>query len=136
MKKIFLAPILGLALVACGNTTKGNGTDSAATDSTAATTEVATATVEGTFTGILPAADNPGFDTTLDLKADGTFVMQQTADGKDIDSISGTYTLAGDSLTLVGTETKYALLRGDSVSFLDLDRNPTVIPYVLHKANR
>lgn len=132
MKKIFLAPILGLALVACGNTTKGNGTDSAAQDSAAVATEVTTATVEGTFQGLLPAADNPGFDTTLELKADGTFSMLQTAEGKT-DSVAGTYTLAGDSLTLVGAETKYALLRGDSVSFLDLDRKETVIPYVLRK---
>lgn len=131
MKKLFLAPVLGLALVACGNTANQNQSDSTAKDSLQVENVVAN-TVEATYQGLLPAADNPGFETTLELKADASFVKTQTADGKT-DSVKGTYTLTGDTLILKSDVEDYALLQGDSISLLDADKKVPAIPYILRK---
>lgn len=131
MKKLFLVPVLGLALVACGNTSNQNQADSAAADSIAVE-PIAATTVEASYQGLLPGADNAGFDTTLELKADASFVKIQTAEGKT-DSVKGTYTLVGDTLILKSDVEDFALLQGDSVSLLDADKKVPALPYVLRK---
>lgn len=133
MKKVFLAPILAMGLIACGNTSKPASTDSVATDSSAV---VAPATaVEATFEGLLPQADGPGFETTLVLKADASFEMVQESDNYR-DARVGTYTLSGDTLTLNPTpgDQSFALLQGDSVVLLNSDKQVNEVPaYVLRK---
>ncbi len=131
MKKLFLAPVLGLALVACGNTSNQNQADSTAVDSAQVEPTAAT-TIEATYQGILPGADNSGFDTVLELKADASFLKIQTAEGHT-DSIMGTYTIVGDTLTLTTDTQDFALLQGDSISLLDADKKVPAIPYILRK---
>lgn len=131
MKKLFLIPVLGLALVACGNTANQNQADSTVTDSAQAEA-VTINTLDATYQGLLPAADNPGFETTLELKADASFVKIQTAEGKT-DSVKGTYILAGDTLILKSDVEDYALLQGDSISLLDADKKIPAIPHILRK---
>lgn len=133
MKKVFLAPILAMGLIACGNTSKPASTDSVATDSSAVVAPVTA--VEATFVGLLPQADGAGFDTTLELKADARFGMLQVTE-KHRDSIAGAYTLVGDTLTLHvdGGEQRFALLQGDSVVLLNADKQVNEVPaYVLRK---
>ena len=47
----------------------------------------------GTFTGTLPCADCPGIDTSIALKADGSYVLRETYQGKpDAFDGDGTWT--------------------------------------------
>lgn len=133
MKKVFLAPILAMGLIACGNSTKQASADSVVTDSVAVAD--ATNNVESTFFGVLPQADGPGFETTLVLKADASFEMVQESDNYR-DARVGTYTLSGDTLTLNPTpgDQSFALLQGDSVVLLNADKQVNEVPaYVLRK---
>lgn len=134
MKKLFLAPVLGLALVACGNSTKSEQADSTATvDSTQAVEAVAATTVEGTFEGVLPGADNDGILTTIVFNLDGTYTETSTAKEQTF-SEQGKYMLNGDTLVLTAEASeKFALLQGDSISLLDGDKKAPAMPYVLRK---
>lgn len=134
MKKLFLAPVLGLALVACGNTASNSTADSTATvDSTQTVEQVAAPALEGTFVGLLPSADSEGFDTTIVFNADGTYTETATAKGTT-STEQGVFALAGDTLTLTAESSqKLAVLRGDSISLLDADKKEPTPAYVLRK---
>ena len=129
MKKLFLVPVLGLLFASCnGNTNQGNA-DSTAVDSIA--TEQPAFTGVGTYTGVLPAADAAGFDTSLELKADGTYTLIQTAKGST-DSISNQFTVNGDTISLAGRDLT-GLLQGDSIVLLNADKQAPAVPNVLRK---
>ncbi len=111
MKKMLFAVCSVLMLAACGNKTKAtqetNENSSAQTEigATAATTNV-----QGTYKGVLPAADGPGIETTLTLNADKTFGEHTShLEGKGAFDEKGTYTQEGNLLTLKneGGETSY-----------------------------
>lgn len=131
MKKFFLVPVFGLLLASCGGNTSSNTADSTATDSATLSNTTEAPAITATYAGLLPGADNDGFETTLELYNDGNFVMTQTAKGKT-DTISSSYTLVGDTLTLQGFA-MCGIAKGDSISFLDTEKKPTVIPYILRK---
>lgn len=130
MKKLFLVPVLGLLFASCAGNTQQGAADSTATDSTA--TEQATAFAGvGTYVGVLPAADAAGFETSLELKEDGSYTLIQVAkDSKD--SISNTYTVSGDTLSLAGRDLT-GLVQGDSIVLLNADKQTPAIPNVLRK---
>ena len=78
-----------------------------------------------------PAADAAGFDTSLELKADGTYTLIQTAKGST-DSISNQFTVNGDTISLAGRDLT-GLLQGDSIVLLNADKQAPAVPNVLRK---
>jgi copper homeostasis protein (lipoprotein) len=60
----------------------------------AAETALDTRAFAGNFSGTLPCADCPGIDTTLDLHADGTFMLMETYQERKVEPgmLEGTWT--------------------------------------------
>lgn len=55
----------------------------------------------GTYKGLLPAADCPGIETSLTLRADGMYDLHMNYLERDVHfDASGAYTVRGDLLTL------------------------------------
>lgn len=94
----------------------------------------------GTYRGTIPAADCPGINVTLMLKADNTFTMNMVYLERDaaFDS-EGSYSVEGATVTLTevdGTVSRY-FFESDSLRMLDGDGNAVTGPaadnYVLKK---
>lgn len=128
MKKFTLILPLTLALASCGgNTTSQEQTqDSLATDSTVVAVE------HTDFHGVIPAADaavSYSVHLTLDYKGAGTYCERQTPqDGESkgvTDTVEGTYTLQGDTITFgEGITQKRALRLDGQLQFLNADNQP------------
>lgn len=104
MKKI-LVPVCSFAfLAACGNSTKTNKE----ADIDCTTAEIvnmhnaeASFDCEGTYKGVLPAADCPGIETTLTLNSNKTYILHSVYIDKDSSfDEKGTYTFEDNLLTL------------------------------------
>lgn len=135
--KLMMAMLLSGALLSCGNSTKTDSTsDTLSVDSLNADLKAMTGDIQpavGVYHGILPAADADGFDTTLELKADGSFVQTQTAKG-NTDTEDGIFSIVQDTLCMdFKHRSIYGILRGDSIMLLDSDKKPTIVPYILQK---
>ena len=113
MKKIIILACSCFLLAACGNSAKTNnstGTDSTATGVVDIHNAETSLDYEGTYKGVLPAADCPGIETTLILNPDKTFTLHSVYIDRDSSfDEKGTYTLEGNILTLKeeGGETAY-----------------------------
>lgn len=127
MKKIILLACSCFLLAACGNSAKTNKNASA--DSTATDVDIHNAETsldyEGTYKGVLPAADCPGIETTLTLTPDKTFTLHSVYIDRDSSfDEKGTYTLKGNLLTLKeedGQESYYKV-EENKVRLLNADK--------------
>jgi len=127
MKKIIILAC-SCFLAACGNSAKTN--NSTSTDSTATgVVDIHNAETsldyEGTYKGVLPAADCPGIETTLILNPDKTFTLHSVyIDRNSSFDEKGTYTLEGNILTLKeeGGETAYYKVEENKVRLLNADK--------------
>lgn len=104
MKKI-LVPVCSFAfLAACGNSPKTNqtsATDCAVSEVVNKHNSKALPGYEGTYKGILPAADCPGIETTLTLNSNKTYILHSVYIDKDSSfDEKGTYTFEDNLLTL------------------------------------
>lgn len=89
------------------------------------------ATVEGTFEGTLPGADNGGCTYTVDFAADGSCSVTRTykKDGVAPSTVKGTFSVAADqtmvTCTLKGDEPIY-FVRLSNNDLLMVDANGTI----------
>lgn len=94
----------------------------------------------GTYRGTVPAADCPGIDVTLMLKADNTFTMNMVYLERDtaFDS-EGSYSVEGATVTLTETDGTVSRLffEGDSLRMIDGEGNaitgPAADNYILKR---
>ena len=128
-KKLFMFVCSCALLTACSNSEKKSGdAENASVEVTDTQNAEASLNVEGTYKGVLPAADCPGIETTLTLNADNTFALHQVyIDQKDgtFDE-KGTYTVEEDLLTLhlEGTDISYYYkVEENRLRGLDADKN-------------
>lgn len=93
-------------------------------------TETATAPAYvGTYSGTLPCADCSGIDTTVELKADGTYVLTEKYTHKDQEKVDvkqgkATFDAATSTITLESNDpltTAKFVIEGDVISKLDAD---------------
>lgn len=96
--------------------------------------------VTGVYKGTLPAADCPGIDVTLELKADGTFKSVYDYQERDASfENQGTYALEQNMLVTVGEENDSTFYKVEENRLRQLDGERQVIPgeigkhYVLTK---
>ncbi len=87
----------------------------------------------GTFKGTLPCADCPGIDTTLELKADGSYLLSETFIGQPggATKVDGTWTVEADDKhirldpnTKAADDRLYAIAANDRISQLGADGKP------------
>lgn len=137
MKKLFILPLVALALVACEE--KKASTTATTTDAPA-TEESKVTTFSGVFSGETPAADGAvSYNTVLTCNEDGTYTLTDEPKdgeykGQILENQKGTFVVNAD--TLVGTNTAdnsmhYFLIKGDSVVMLNADKQQSELPYVL-----
>lgn len=129
MKKFTFILPLALALASCaGNTTsEGQQQDSVATEPAVATT-----VEHKDFHGTIPAADAAvsfAVHVTLDYNGAGTYCERSTPqDGESkgvTDTVEGTYTTQGDTITFgEGITQKRALLLEGKLQYLNADNQP------------
>lgn len=91
MKNLFLALILMLGLVSCGNTpSKKNETVSTGTTSTERVVDQHNArnslSYAGIYEGTIPCADCPGIDMVITLDYNGNYTKKMTYQGKEPDN--------------------------------------------------
>lgn len=128
MKIIIILACSCFLLAACGNSAKTNnstGTDSTATGVVDIHNAETSLDYEGTYKGVLPAADCPGIETTLILNPDKTFTLHSVyIDRNSSFDEKGTYTLEGNILTLKeeGGETAYYKVEENKVRLLNADK--------------
>lgn len=99
-----------------------------ATPATPAETATAPAYV-GTYNGALPCADCSGIDTTVELKADGTYVLTEKYTHKDQEKVDvkqgkATFDATTSTITLETNDpltTAKFVVEGDVISKLDAD---------------
>ena len=80
---------------------------------------------EGTYKGVLPAADCPGIETTLTLNPDKTFALHSVYIDKNSSfDEKGTYTVEEDLLTLQeeGGELSYYSIEEKRLRKLDMEK--------------
>ena len=80
---------------------------------------------EGTYKGVLPAADCPGIETKLTLNSDKTFTLHSVYIDKNTTfDEKGTYTVKEDLLTLQeeGGELSYYHVGENHLRKLDMDK--------------
>ncbi|MDB9137433.1 copper resistance protein NlpE, partial [Parabacteroides distasonis] len=80
---------------------------------------------EGTYKGVLPAADCPGIETILTLNPDKTFTLHSVyIDRNSSSDGEGTYTVKEDLLTLQekGGELSYYHVGENCLRKLDMDK--------------
>ncbi len=95
---------------------------------------------EGTYTGVMPAADCPGIEVTLILNPDDTYALHQKYLERDSEfDAAGAYTLSGNLLTLEGDSPEYYRVEENRLRRLDADKKPIegelASHYILNKAN-
>ena len=86
MKKLLFWHVPAFFLAACGNSAKTNNkysTDSTATGVVDIHNAETSLDYEGTYKGVLPAADCPGIETTLILNPDKTFTLHSVYIDRD-----------------------------------------------------
>lgn len=100
----------------------------------------------GSFEGTLPCADCPGIDSTLELKADGSYALHDAyreSDGATND-VTGTWTVeeAGKRIRLdpnskEAQDRLYEVVSNDELRMLDIDGNPieSGLDYSLRRAS-
>lgn len=89
----------------------------------------------GTYNGLLPAADGPGIDMTIELKPDQTFrnklVYIDAQDGTFYEE--GTYRRNGDLIELkTGDEISYYKSEPDQLRLLDFEKQEITGPLAAH----
>ena len=123
MKKTLILFVCSCAfLVACNGvkTDKSNNADTAVTE-----VDNAANACEGTYKGVLPAADCPGIETTLTLNPDKTFTLHSVYIEKDASfDEKGTYTVEEGLLTLEeeSGELSYYRAEENRLRKLDMDK--------------
>lgn len=87
----------------------------------------------GTFSGTLPCADCPGIDTTLELKADGSYQLNEIHHGQknDAQAFDGTWTAeANDQHVRLDPNSKreddrlYEIVSNEEIRMLGKDGQP------------
>ncbi|WLF85004.1 copper resistance protein NlpE [Moraxella sp. ZY210820] len=97
--------------------------------STPATPAETTPAYVGTYNGTLPCADCSGIDTTVELKADGTYVLTEKYTHKDQEKVDvkqgkATFDATTSTITLESNDpltTAKFVIEGDVISKLDAD---------------
>lgn len=142
-KILILAAVVLLA--ACGGNSQKKAAATKVADSTAQVPDMSTAEIaldyQGTYTGLLPAADCPGIETHLDLHKDNTFNLLENYVDRDTEiDTKGTYTVKGNLLTLSPQEhgtPRYYKVEENRLRQLDADQQPVTGKlannYVLNK---
>ncbi len=81
----------------------------------------------GRFSGILPCADCPGIETTLEIRADGTYALAETRSGDEAIRVTGTWTLDADAAGLLldpdskdAPDRRFELVSRDEIRALDV----------------
>jgi uncharacterized lipoprotein NlpE involved in copper resistance len=88
-----------------------------------------------TWIGTLPCADCPGIEITLDLRGDGVFFLRRDYLERGAFDEIGRWTVAGDDLTLTGTEGEPLRFRlADTGDLRMLDREGRAIESELNYA--
>ena len=135
MKKNLLccgvAAALTLSLASCNSATKGSDNAEAAADSVAVEAEPVTAASTtfdkaGVYTGIIPCADCGGIETTLELRADGTYslteIYKDKKDGRFESSGKFQWDAANACITVgEGEDLISYIVEGDHLIMLDQD---------------
>lgn len=120
-----------MLITACGNSSKSQkSTDADSTTmSTSGTIDMHNAEnaldYTGTYTGVFPAADCPGIETSLTINANKTFTQHFSyIDRKTSFDEKGTYMLEGNILTLKedGGGISYYRIEENKVRKLDADK--------------
>lgn len=105
MKKVFILACFCALLAACNNNSSLD--------------------CEGTYKGVLPAADCPGIETTLTLNQDQTFTLHSVYLERDSSfEEKGTYTVEDNVITLLSEDgfVTYCAVGENSLRMLDLDK--------------
>lgn len=134
MKKLIWMAAAALVLASCGgNAPKKTASQAGAPDTHTAETSLDYA---GTYTGVFPAADCPGIETTLTLRADGTFSEHSRYIDRDTEfDRTGRYMVQGNLLTLTpsdGDGVAYYKVGENRLRRLDSDRQPIDGPLAEH----
>lgn len=85
----------------------------------------------GAFAGILPCADCPGVETSLEIHADGTYSQAEVRQGGEAKRTSGTWTVGAEGRQLLldpdskeADDRRFAIVSRDEVRLLDADGAP------------
>jgi len=126
-----MAAALTLSLASCNSATKGNDNAEATADSVAVEAEPATAASAafdktGVYTGVIPCADCGGIETTLELRADGTYslteIYKDKKDGRFESSGKFQWDAANACITVgEGEDLISYIVEGDHLVMLDQD---------------
>ncbi len=120
--------ILGAALTAlaaaCGSNTTKRAADTPPSASDMHTSEMSI-NYQGTYKGVIPAADCPGIEMTLKLGADGSYDLHMKYLERDADfKASGEYAVEGNLLTLEGSTPGYYKIEENRLRYLDAEKKP------------
>lgn len=137
MKRLFILPIVALALVACqGKQSQEANAESVQVEEA----DMQQSDFSGVFAGITPAADAAvSYRTVLTCNADGSYTLtnepvEGESKGQAFESQRGSFVVHAD--TIVGSNEAqgtqhYFLLKGDSVIMLNADKQQSDLPYIL-----
>lgn len=85
----------------------------------------------GTFAGILPCADCPGIETSVEIRADGTYSQAEVRQGSEATRSPGTWTVDADGGQLLldpdskdADDRRFAIVSRDEIRLLDADGAP------------
>ena len=122
---------LTLSLASCNSAGKGSDNAEATTDSVAVEAEPATAASAafdktGVYTGVIPCGDCSGIETTLELRADGTYslteIYKDKKDGRFESSGKFQWDAANACITVgEGEDLISYIVEGDHLVMLDQD---------------
>ena len=125
-----MAAALTLSLASCNSAGKANDNAEAPTDSTVAVAEAqpesAAFDKAGVYTGVIPCADCGGIETTLELRADGTYslteIYKDKKDGRFESSGKFQWDAAASCITVgEGDDMISYIVEGDHLVMLDQD---------------
>lgn len=126
MKRAILAAAALLLLASCGGNAQKKTATAVATIRQPA--KMTTEQIAGAYYGTLPAADCPGIETTLTLRADGTYTEQSRYIDRDAEFVEhGTYAVGGELVTLNPSkdgQVTYLRIEPNALRMLDSDRQP------------
>lgn len=126
MKKILILACSCFLIAACNQNAKTSKASEADSTQVAGTQTKADAVdFEGTYEGVLPAADCPGIETTITLNKDKSFAMRSSyLERNSTFNEKGTYTVNVDTLSLKNTkgEPSYYLVKDGKLYCLTLDK--------------
>lgn len=122
---------LTLSLASCNSATKGSDNAEATADSVTVEAEPASAASAafdkaGVYTGVIPCADCSGIETTLELRADGTYslteIYKDKKDGRFESSGKFQWDAAASCITVgEGDDMISYIVEGDHLIMLDRD---------------